>query len=1051
VGDLVVPSAEQLVPLQQAMAFSLDDLRHLLPCGDPGALELLIVDAGSVRFTDTDLRHGTADRRPLLRAGDWLVLARPFGLLSAVTHRLALVAADAAGPRALAELFGDSVDDDVADALRHMRLRPEITQRRGRTQPFTEIRARCDTDKVVVALVLADDFEALSEDHPYGQFQARQWLEPMHEHLEAVAEAAPPGEEILGIIVVQSAGRGAGVATRRPRADNLTLKTLSAADLDVIGFLEANDQLALWKFAKESAAVAAARTVMFSPLDGYGAYRDAERSLAAFRSATMVFITPGTGADRRWEARSARDRHGRPGVDGRVREVERTDVDEALKGDLYRCVSCLWERRMTRFVEGAPIGLWATGPQGELELSWDAVDAVAYWLGELREPMRELLAALAARLDCLEFEVRIADRDHWLGVGRDPGGDDAGHMDVAGPAQARITLGPAMRRVLPRADNTGERLLVGFLVHALDALARQNGLAGVAPADRGAIIDAAAPLGVKKHLLFLPVDANPMMEQADDRPRTVHEADLTAARLALADHLRDQFGYRNEQIPYERRNELLQSSVAFLFDASRGVIDAASPQGVLEQLMTANERLIADSEHRRTILPAREATYPASAAELRDEVARGNQASVCCRFLVEYAAAQPPHGDARWSTARYDEALALVSLLLDWGNLSDAVYGGLTTMGLLVRDDGQLRVVEYDRYESGRGVFFGACVDRERERSHERFAERFATDPGDTSSELLQRLDPAVESEAGVTLSELGELLVAANLVARERDVEVVVLPRSEAIAELADAVERPAARVEAGIAFLTLGPRAEFLQPPTGHRRDTYPWLFARRWSYNRRPFVLRERKDGVELLWGRRHVVQAMQILIGQMTSGRFQALAETATLRAELGRLAHEKGVTFEREVAALLREEDWLEVAISVRRLGDDRLGRSRGEPLGDIDVLAADRRTRIIWAIECKDLSGAVTAAEITREMSDHFRNGGSTSVTKHSERVDWLRERIPGALERLGIQGEPEEGWSVHGLLVTGRAVIAPYIDDVPFDVIPISGLLEHLARARPS
>lgn len=90
------------------------------------------------------------------------------------------------------------------------------------------------------------------------------------------------------------------------------------------------------------------------------------------------------------------------------------------------------------------------------------------------------------------------------------------------------------------------------------------------------------------------------------------------------------------------------------------------------------------------------------------------------------------------------------------------------------------------------------------------------------------------------------------------------------------------------------------------------------------------------------------------------------------------------------------------------------------------MLAADRRTRIIWAIECKDLSGAVTAAEITREMSDHFRAAGATSVTKHSERVDWLRERISGALDRLGIEDELQHGWRVHGLLVTGRPVIAP-------------------------
>lgn len=1058
-GQLVVPAEEELSFLQRAMAFRVDDLRKVLSHGDVDVLEPLIVDLGSRQFSDAKLRDGAVDRWPLLRAGEWIVLVRPFSVCTALRHRIVHRAMEESGHEFAAALFGTEVADDVADALRRMTLSPQIVQRRDASTLFTEMHARCDTDKIVAALVLSDDFRGLDERSPYTNFDTRPHLDTVHVHLEALAtRAADDGDEVLGLIVGQAAGRSVFVATQREQAPNLTLKGITAADLDVIGFLESGDPLGLWKFARAPRVLErVTQMTMFSPLDGYGAYRDNERSFAPFREATAVMVEPASGADYRREARAARDRHGAPDAAGNVREVERENPEEARQGEFYFSAEMIREGTLARFVGGAPVGLWVVGPHEDFDLPLDVIDTVAYWLAELREPMRELIAELARTLQCLQFEVTFEDRAFWLGSGPDPGSGDAGGVEVVGAGAVRLTLSSEIKRLVPAEHNAADRLLVGLLVEGIAAVAGERGVGGaVTEAQRAAIVDAAAPLGVKKHLLSFAADDRPMMEPAGGRARPVQEADLTAARFAVGEHLRVTFGYRNEQVPHERRNEVLRSAVSFLFGEVRRVIDEVSPDDLLESLMTANERLIADSEHRRTILAAREATYPASAVELRDEVARANQAAVCCRFLVEYAAAQPPSGCARWSMSRYDEALACASGLLDWGNLSDAIHGELTTMDLLVRDDGQLRLVEYDRYETGRGAYFDVYLEEDRERSRRRFASepRRAADEASTL-EPLRRLDPYVEAEAGVKLTELGELLVAANLVARDRDVQVVALPRAEAIANLAEILEWPgefaerATRISAGIAYLSMGPRGDFLAPPGGKAPDTYPWLFARPWSYNRRPFVVRQRDADEEVLWGRRHVVQDMHILIGQMTSGRYQALAETSVLRRELGRHAREDGAAFEREVARVLRDDGRLAVAERVGRLGDERIQRAPGQSLGDIDVLAGDASTRTLWALECKDLSGAMTAAEIAREMSEHFRAIGSTSMTKHAERVAWLEARVPAALNLLGLTGA--EDWSVRGLFVTGRPVHAPYIEDVAFPIVSLNQLAAHVGKAPAS
>lgn len=272
-----------------------------------------------------------------------------------------------------------------------------------------------------------------------------------------------------------------------------------------------------------------------------------------------------------------------------------------------------------------------------------------------------------------------------------------------------------------------------------------------------------------------------------------------------------------------------------------------------------------------------------------------------------------------------------------------------------------------------------------------------------------------------------------------------MTLPYAEAIQVLADRVERDVNSVAPGVDYLSMGRRASFLDPPTGRRSDTFPWLFARRWSFNRRPFLRRAGDAEDDILWGRRHVLQSMQILFGQLGAGQYQALAESEPLRRELGRIAKEEGSKFEEEVQRVIRAADW-QARRGVRRLNGERMQRSDGETLGDIDVLAGSDASPVLWAVECKSLNGSLSSAEVAREMSDHFRANGTSSVAKHAERVAWLQERSAAAGRLLGLSERADR--EVRGLVVTGREVMAPFIDDIPFRIVSIEQLPTFLAAA---
>lgn len=1042
-GRVEIPDRERLVKLQKTLAFDRRRLAGLLPRQGLEALEPLIIDAGEVSFSDEQVFEGSAERTPLLRLGDWLVLAGPFEVLAALRHHLALRISNECGAKLATSLFGDSVDHDVVLSLRRMDIDPTIDHKRNTEEgPFTEISARIDVDKILCALVLVDDLEGIEAAHPYTVWDGREAAKQALARLEEVAaEAALAGDRVLGLLISQPAGRQALMALPSAIAENVVPLGFTAADLETIALLESDDPLALWKFASdESALHKQAKVTTTSMLDIYGSYRDQEHSFGEMREFNLITFLPGFAGPCRVDAAVGRDRHGAIYLEGQVREVERTKIEEEQGGRLYYEHEPSGLRLMINVGRSAP-ALWVAGPTGNVKPSWEAVESLAYWMAELREPLADFLATLADTYPALQIEVDFRPSEYWFKGGEDPGDDDPGEVTIEAPASAKITLGPKIRRLLPSADNVAEREVVELILEALSQLAEAAGMRVLSASDREAALEAAIPLGVKKHMILLPAEANPMIEAAEGRPRLVQEADRSAARYALGDALYKRFGFREEEIPHERRNEVLRGAVDFLFGEASMILNGVGSEGLLKFLVGMNERLIAESEHSRTILPAKLATYPDSAKTLRSEVAQANVAGICCRFLIEYATAAAPQGESELGLAEFDQALANVAEMLDWADLSDAVHGELSEVDLVVRKDGLLRLKESDRYDAGRGRYFDAHIESQRRASEERWRARFEPNGGG-ESELTDRLDELMIKEAGVPLRRLGETLVAAQLLARDRGEDAMILDRDEAIAELATILEGKMEEIESAVAYLEMGPRDEFMRPPDGTKTDVYPWLFARRWSYNRRPFLRRRTANGEQLIWGRRHVVTAMAILFGQLGSGRYQHLASATGLRRELGKMAKEKGAEFEGEVAEVFRGCGHV-VEQGVKRLAGEKLRRGPGEDLGDIDVLAADPEGKVIWAVECKDLSGTLSSSEVVIEMTGHFGQRGTTSVTKHRERVDWLAERLPAVrdLLRLDAGSEPK----LRGLIVTGRDAIAPFIDDLPFELVPSHRLEAYL------
>ena len=152
----------------------------------------------------------------------------------------------------------------------------------------------------------------------------------------------------------------------------------------------------------------------------------------------------------------------------------------------------------------------------------------------------------------------------------------------------------------------------------------------------------------------------------------------------------------------------------------------------------------------------------------------------------------------------------------------------------------------------------------------------------------------------------------------------------------------------------------------------------------------------------------------------------------------KLRQRETLAFVAKVESLLQRAG-MPTDTNVKKIAGERIRRSNGQDLVDIDVLGADAEARTIYALECKDLEGARTPAELHNELAQTF-NESRSAATRHVERVEWLAQRVPQTLTHLGL-AQPVGDWRVVGLLITDAHVLSPYVTTCPLPVLSFAEL----------
>jgi len=1031
-GTLEIPNREEFDRLKGAVRFSGDELTSIVHPFGSAVLDPIVARFGEVDLDpDKDSDLSFPYTKPILTDGEQYIVALPAGLLVALRHAAVLGAVEYRRG-ALVPILREIVAS--ASALDVDRMGWRRMSWPGSEQPdwCRESFWRFDVDKYAHLVVIVDDLSGYEATDPFGSWRPSSLAGDVDDRFREVAQELRSNSafdlQLLHLLVVQGMGRSTLMPVAHKEARDQVV-VLSRSSLRVIAALESGEPLALWKFAQSRARLLETTVVQsFSQLDEYAVYRNARHSfyLADDRLPDFAVIPSDAGLDVRLEVQQRLDPHGvKHWASKGIVDVERS----ASAGPPIFVADPRRDGLFALLVEHPSFLVWVHPGAGQSERArpflGELVDCVAYWIWESASAIERTASALSTRFGALVVEVSIEQPELWGDLN---GMTDCGDWlnlshDVGGTIHIELTV--AAQAALGGSDNSGERVLLEALLREIGRLAAAVGVDGLS-GEVETLVDAIAPLGLKKKLVVLAEHQNPqLVDRSLPRARPIQDADIERVLDTAIDTL-DRLAIPDGEIPEDRRVGVLNEIVKDRFKEFGELVGRLDGTDLVAQLIQSHEAIVAGIAHHRLTLPTQILCYGDDddyLKSLRDWGDDLQSADLAHRFILEYVAAQPPSGDEPLSLATRDYLLALSNEIINKGTLSDAIQYKLSEVVLSRLRSGRLGTHGDDPYrasiEAFRPIKFRA--DREAATSHfgNHWREFEATDPPPLAAEM----DAAVRAEWGVSITELAHLLGDLTNLGLTGDEDPPRMPRSTLLDELVASLGWTRERVDLGIEMLSLRPRTAFMSG--AEAPDIYPWRFNRSMSYVRRPLIVVEGSGVDHVAWGFRHIDRVGPSLVELILGGRLKA--RSVELQRFMGEMRHRDGEAFNDLVADALAVR-FPYLRRRVKRVGSLRLERSPGQDIGDIDILLVDPPSGRVVVAETKNLELARTPAEL-RHQVESLSVGGDSAIGRVRERVEWVDGHLGDVLGWIGVP-DGEKPWTVNGLIVVSRPLMVHFRGD---------------------
>ncbi len=1023
------PNGAQISHLKDTVAFGEDEIQQLLQEQQIAAeaLECFLLDINDPALQEEHMQDSPILKKPILHHNKEYIVASPATLSFALTEWILTKAKAAGCLEQVAKAYHDTIWNYTKLHLGRLGFsRLDVSTLSEINDPnIREAIYRFDDDKLAFVQYVSG-----GRDHQGRKQQIINDTLALPEFAEY---------EFMDITLVSSMGRE--LFFMFSRTENSKSIGMSVHDFDTLVKLKEHTAFDLWKYATARAEKLAANPLVgASFLDVFKVYKEKEDSFYISDDAAqvMLHVEPGYAEDLYQEAKLISDEHSalRLTKAGKLANipVERKDKYAPVyysKSDLGSELQFL----VTGYhqpVWVSPIKDVNTIPEVARGLYFEMNDAIAYWLWQCQEQIKDDIAILGDAPLTVKFEFDQEECFHPIEryFERDP--DFMNHFFVnAGSNEISISIPPSIIPYLYGVDNEGERVLLRHLINGFNQLLTSKEQGTIAENRLDQIIDEVAPLGAKKKVFILDSADNLLLDPSNlDKHRYIQDYDVNVVLDSIVPGLGVLCPEIGDISAKADKTTLTRNIVMrFLLPKLRTTISQYENEALLQRLIGLNESLIRKREDLRIMTPTQIACFVSvekQTEDLQDSLSKLNQTTIAVRCLIEHLAAEPSSGNKIVSTTAIDELIAIMSAIIDWGSLGDQIEFDLFEIEMGILPSGRVGTSKklfkeiFDPYYSSKS--------KENVRNAlETFEQAFPQLNPKEGKDVPEILDKAFTEEFGISFTRICEFINDLGIIAYQQPTAYASLPKGDLFTQI-NQLDHIFSQEEFdhAMSYLCLVNRGEVHTIPEGFEGiDISPWRFNRRLSLLRKPLVVvdnAEAPDNPIIYWGFRQLLTSRMYLFDQCTTNRLR-VTEDGPVQKVLGKLAQQNG---SRLVKSILEEVGSDELIIDSEIPINPKSALKHNKDIGDVDVLVIDATAKIIYSLECKSMAPSRNIKEMVEEVGKLFGSDSKKGwIEKHDERDSWLKSNLDllGAKYKLDLSD-----FTVRSFFITQEDMLTPYL-----------------------
>ncbi|MGA2796686.1 MAG: hypothetical protein ABSE63_03795 [Thermoguttaceae bacterium] len=364
------------------------------------------------------------------------------------------------------------------------------------------------------------------------------------------------------------------------------------------------------------------------------------------------------------------------------------------------------------------------------------------------------------------------------------------------------------------------------------------------------------------------------------------------------------------------------------------------------------------------------------------------------RVLVELAICECSlSGGMHVSKYEFAKLMAKINAIMNLGGWSDSIHLEAMPPTLSITPLGDVQA--NTAFESSVLMPFAKQVSKEFiDRAVEKYCENYELPKyfDSVESTLDQDFISAWKEEFGFSINDFRRFVDTIEDIGIKRHLPVFTIDKAALVEILEKQFDSKI--INNILDTVSLTPRTTWRTIPDSYEeKDIQPWRYRRQLSSVRHPLIQIDCSNNPLLLIAPGILRDSVCYIFSNYHEGSFpERHYKSRNMKIWCGKQANIRGSNFTIRVGDRIRELGWeTKIEIKVSEL----LQRSFDQDYGDIDVLAWNKVTGRILAIECKDLHFHKTHGEIAEQLSDYrgqLKNDGKRDdLLKHIDRLKILR------------------------------------------------------------